>query len=89
MPGGLAGIVNAAMKTRHPMMNTRIKFNIVYFDRNILKHKWGAYNKNPLEKAGNLVRKIARGSIRRVGQRKGSPVLHSSNNYSKPGRPPF
>lgn len=70
-------------------VQVKIKFQIQYFDRNILRHKWPRWNKNPLEKAGNLVRKIARGSIRRIGQRKGSPFLHKQNTYSKPGRPPY
>lgn len=70
-------------------IQTKVSFKIQYFDRSILRHKWGAYNKNPLEKAGNLVRKIARGSIRRIGHRKGSPFLHKQDTYSKPGRPPY
>lgn len=46
------------------------------FDRSIIKTRWPRFNRDPLMHAGNLVMKIARGSIRR---RKGP---------SAPGSPP-
>lgn len=53
---------------------------IVFFDRNIIRRNWKNINETPLKKAGLLVRKIARGSIRRV-----SP---SNLNPSPAGTPP-
>jgi hypothetical protein len=53
---------------------------IVFFDRNIIRRNWKNINETPLKKAGLLVRKIARGSIRRV-----SPT---NLNPSPAGTPP-
>lgn len=52
---------------------------MVFFDRNIIKHNWRAINRNPMQRAGNLIRMRARGSIRRV--RRNAPP-------SPPGTPP-
>lgn len=49
-----------------------------FFDRNIFKKKWQWMNNNPLTRSAGLVRKIARGSIRRV----------TNNRPSKSGKPP-
>lgn len=57
----------------------RPKFKIVFFDRNVIKRRWNRMNKGPLQRAGLLVRKIARGSIKR-GKKGGKAGL--------PGRPP-
>lgn len=87
--GNLARLGNLPRAGISGGLQVKIQFKLQYFDRSILKHRWGPWNKNPLQKAGNLVRKIARGSIRRTGQRKGSPFLHKQASYSKPGKPPF
>lgn len=57
------------------------KLKFVTFDRSVIKRNWKAINYNPLQRAGNLVRIIARRSIkRRVGR---------STPPSRPGTPPF
>ena len=48
------------------------------FSKGISKKSWKTVNKRPLQHAGLLVRKIMRGSIRRVANQK----------PSKPGKPP-
>lgn len=58
-------------------LKPRVKF--VFFDRSIIKRNWNKINQSPLTKSGLLVRRIARGSIRRGGKKK---------NPSKPGTPP-
>jgi len=55
----------------------RVKF--VTFDRNIIRSNWSKINRNPMQRAGNLIRMIARGSIKRVGRRA---------RPSAPGHPP-
>jgi len=55
----------------------RVKF--ATFDRGIIKRNWNAINRNPMQRAGNLIRMKARGSIRRV--RKYAPP-------APPGSPP-
>jgi hypothetical protein len=50
------------------------------FDRSIIKRNWNAINRGPMQKAGNLVRMIARRSIKR---RKDKSL------HSPPGTPPF
>lgn len=57
------------------------KFNTTYFfDRSIIKKRWGRINESPIKKAGLLVRKIARNSIRRDNSKAQRP--------SKAGKPP-
>lgn len=51
----------------------------VEFDRSIIKTNWKRINRGPLQRAANLIRMIARGSIRRVS--KGAPP-------SPAGQPP-
>jgi len=55
------------------------RFKLVFFDRKIIRRNWSRMNRDPLQRAGLLVRRIARGSIRR-GKPGGKPGL--------PGRPP-
>jgi len=52
-----------------------------FFDRNVIRTRWPKFNKDPLQKAGNLVMRIARGSIRRRSLKRGKP--------SRPGTPPY
>lgn len=52
---------------------------MVFFDRSVIKTNWKKINQTPLTKAGLLVRRIARGSIRR-GKKGGKP--------GRPGQPP-
>ncbi len=56
------------------------RFRLQYFDRSIIRRNWRAINDTPLVRAGLLVRRIARGSIRRRSQKRGKP--------SPPGTPP-
>lgn len=60
-------------------MNLKMTWN-VSLDRNVIRRNWKAINESPYKRAGLLVRKIARGSIRRDSSKKQKP--------SKPGRPP-
>jgi len=47
----------------------KVKFQLKYFDRSIIRTNWKAINRNPLQKAGNIVRSNARQSIRRAKKR--------------------
>lgn len=73
------------------MISTRVRFKIHYFDRNVIKTRWPRMNRDPLLHAGNLVMRIARGSIRRRIKKRGKPSPAGSPPYSrKPGStPPF
>ena len=62
--------------------NYRVKIH--YFDRSIIRTNWRAINEGPLKKAGLLVRRIARGSIRHVG----GPSSKRRARPSRPGTPP-
>lgn len=64
-----------------PMFSTKPKFKLQFFDRSIIKKRWKRINKDPLAKAGVIVMKTARGSIRRGENQK-------TNRPSKPGKPP-
>lgn len=57
----------------------RFSVQMAFFDRSIIKTRWHTFNRDPINRAGALVRKIARDSIRR---RKKAPP-------SPPGTPPF
>lgn len=63
------------------MFSTKFKFKIQYFDRSIIRTNWSKINKRPLQKAGTMVMRIARGSIKRRVKKRGKP--------SKPGSPPY
>lgn len=63
------------------MFSTNFKFKIHYFDRNVIRTNWKAINKKPLQKAGTMVMRIARGSIKRRVTKHGKP--------SRPGTPPY
>lgn len=60
------------------IIKPRVKF--VTFDRNVIRRNWKAINYGPMQRAGNLVRIIARRSIKRRGR---------SSPPSRPGSPPF
>jgi hypothetical protein len=60
-------------------MKLKVK-SAVTFDRSVIRRNWKEINESPYKRAGLLVRKIARGSIRRDSSKKQRP--------SKPGRPP-
>lgn len=55
------------------------RFKLQMFDRSVIRRNWRRINESPLKKSGLLVRRIARGSIRRGGK---------SKRPSKPGTPP-
>lgn len=59
-------------------ISPRIK--MMYFDRSIIKSNWKAINRTPVQRAANLVRIIARRSIRR---------RKSLNLHSPVGSPPY
>lgn len=62
------------------MIVPKFKTKIFYFGREVIRSNWNTMNKGPLTKAGLLVRKIARNSIKRRKKK----WLHSP-----PGRPPY
>lgn len=69
------------------MLAMRSKFKMVYFDRSIIKRNWKRINTNPLHRAGQMVRKVARGSIRpRKRRPKGQRMKEKP---SKAPNPPF
>lgn len=63
-----------------PVMTIRIGYRLVVFDASIVKRRWKKFNQRPLVKAGMLIRRISRGSIRR----RKNPNLHSPA-----GSPPY
>lgn len=69
----------------------RPRMQIHFFDRKIIRTRWPRINRDPLQKAGNLIMRIARGSIRRRKKKYGKPSSPGSPPYSRqPGRtPPF
>lgn len=72
--------VNLRIKLpRGPYMNVVPKTEIIYFNRRVIYTNWNKINRNPMQRAGNLIRMIARGSIRR--RKMGGPP-------SPPGTPP-
>lgn len=62
-----------------------------WFDRSVIRTRWPKINKNPLQHAGNLVMRIARGSIKRRSKLRGKPSMPGTPPYSRrPGSvPPF
>lgn len=70
-------------------IHPRLKFLI--FDRGVIKRNWNAINRTPLQRAANLIRIIARGSIKRRSNRYGKPSPAGTPPYSRqPGKtPPF
>lgn len=69
----------------------RPRMQIHFFDRSIIKTRWREINRDPLQSAGNLVRMIARGSIKRRKHKYGKPSPAGSPPRSRqPGTsPPF
>lgn len=57
----------------------RFSVQMAFFDRSIIRTRWHQFNRDPIHRAGALVRKIARNSIRRRKRPTPSPV----------GTPPF
>lgn len=92
---------NLLPNLRIPGVNVKVipRVRTVTFDRNIIKTNWKAINRNPLQKAANLIRMRARGSIRRVGRfvppgPPGSPPKSRFGSHGRkanriPGTPPF
>lgn len=65
------------------MLSVSTRFQLVFFDRSVIKTNWSNINQGPLGRAGMLVRRIAIGSIRRGGKkRKPSPVGSAPRNQS-------
>ena len=67
-----------------------VKFKLEFFDRSVLKRRWGEWNNDPISKAGNLVKKIARQSIRRrkLGGKPG-PAGQPPRSRQPGALPPF
>ena len=62
-----------------PLITVHPRLHFVAFNRNIIRQNWNAINRNPLQRAANLIRIIARRSIKR----------RKSRVPSAPGTPPF
>lgn len=63
---------------------------MAFFDRSIIKTNWKAINENPLKKAGLLVRKVARQSIRRAKKGgKSGPAGSPPRSRLAGSTPPF
>jgi hypothetical protein len=60
------------------MIGYKYRAKLVYFDRSIIRRNWSRINEGPYKRAGLLVRRIARGSIRHTVSPRSSP----------PGKPP-
>jgi hypothetical protein len=73
------------------MIGPRIKIGMVMFDRSVIRRNWSNTVRTPVTRAGLLVRKIARNSIRRAtGKRaKPSPPGRPPKSRVKGGNPPF
>lgn len=73
------------------MFSFRPSFKMVFFDRSVIRTNWKKINARPLQRAGALVRKIARQSIKRDRRRKvfRSGKRGAYGQPSKPGTPPF
>ena len=73
----------------------RPRFKMVFFDRRIISRtNWKKMNQGPLHKAGMLVRRIARGSIRRgrinrKGGRTPSKIGMAPKSWGRGKTPPF
>lgn len=70
-------------------MKFKIKGGMVYFDRDIIRSNWSRMNRGPLSRAGALVRKISRNSIRRRSYRTVSPPGHAPYSHQPGKTPPF
>lgn len=72
------------------MFQPKLGFKLAYFDRGIIRSNWSKIAKDPIGKSGNLVRRIARGSIRRGGKKKKPSSPGSPPRSHKKGKtPPF
>lgn len=67
-------------------VSVTVRSSLIYFDRNIIKKKWQVMNKDPMEKASNIVMVIARRSIRNQAKRH---LGVKRRTPSKPGRAPY
>ncbi len=78
-------------RLRGMQLLSRPSLKMSWFDRNVIKTRWPKFNKNPLQHAGNLVMRIARGSIKRRLKLRGKPSAIGSPPYSRQpgGTPPF
>jgi len=65
------------------MFCSSFRCRLTFFDRSVIRRNWRKINESPMKKAGLLVRRIARGSIRR-----GRLTKAGYKRPSKPGRPP-
>lgn len=71
------------------LFSIKPKFKMHFFNRNIIRTNWSRINKDPLQKAGVVVMKIARGSIRRRKRSKPSPVGTPPYSHKLGTTPPF
>ena len=72
---------------KHPIPGIKGRYVRAGMDVNFIKRNWAGLNETPIKKAGLLIRKIMRGSIRR------KPEVSAKTGRrlkpSKPGRPPL
>ncbi len=76
------------------MIGIRPRMKMITFNRRIIKTNWKKINRGPLQEAGNRVRSIARGSIRRgretkAGKRTPSVRPNPPKSWGKGRTPPF
>jgi len=84
----VAGLSGGTLRLNVPIQ-FKISKGMIYFDRNIIRTNWKRINRTPLQRAANLVRVIARRSIRH--RRYGTTSAPGTPPYShRPGNtPPF
>lgn len=77
------------------VMKASMKAGIQLLDRKVIKTRWSRINRDPMQRAGNKVRMIARGSIRRrssskpKAKRKPSPAGEPPRSWTQGKTPPF
>ena len=73
------------------LFHIKPKVQIHFFDRRIIRTRWRKINNNPLARAGALIMRISRKSIRRRIKLRGKPSAPGTPPYSRqPGAlPPF
>lgn len=71
------------------VIKVNMRFAMPMFDKSILKHRWHKMNKNPLERAGNIVKLKARGSIRQTSGKLRRPSQAPKPPRSHSARRPF
>ncbi len=71
------------------MSTLRMHWNLTFFNRDIIRTNWRAINQNPMTRAGLLVRRIARNSIRHTPNRQTPPNPPGGFPRSRAASRPF